>query len=105
MTVFSLSVSRYAGTPPGRRSATSAAARTEGWDLPGSGSTTRNPGQASHRQNKITVVPPIRGPSPKSYCAHIPGSGTHGRNTRRRPAARCALTSATARRVVRSDPA
>ncbi len=27
----------------------------------------------------------ISGPSPKSYCSHMPGSLTHGRCTRTRP--------------------
>ena len=68
------------------------------------GSTTRNLDQASHRQNSTVAAPPISGPSPKSYCAHIPGSGTHGRNTRRRPEYQAFFSRATARRVVRSDP-
>ena len=48
--------------------------------------------------------PRIRGPSPQSHCSHIPGSGTHGRYRRRRPARQASFTSATARRVDRSDP-
>ena len=63
------------------------------------------PGPGHPQQNKIVATPSIRGPSPKSYCAHIPGSGIHGRYTRRRPAAYAPLIPATARRVVRSDPA
>jgi hypothetical protein len=43
-------------TPPIRRSATSTAASTDGWDLSSSGRTTRNLDQASHRQNKIVAV-------------------------------------------------
>jgi hypothetical protein len=35
----------------------------------------------------------------------MPGSGIHGRNTRRRPDRQAAFSRATARRVVRSDPA
>jgi hypothetical protein len=49
--------------------------------------------------------PSAAGPSPKSYCAHIPGSGTHGRNTRRWPTRYAAFGCAAARRVVRCDPA
>ena len=67
--------------------------------------TTRNRDQASHKQNKTVAAAPILGPSPKSYCAHMPGSGIHGRCTRRRPAKYTRLISATARRLVRSDPA
>ncbi len=69
------------------------------------GSTTRNLDQASHRQNSTVAAPATSGPSPKSYCAHIPGSGIQGRNTRRRPECQALFSRATARRVVRSDPA
>ncbi len=104
VTVFSLSVSRQDGHPPARRSATSTAPATEGHVLSSSGRTTRYRDQASHRQNSVVFTCPISGPSPKSYCAHIPGSGMCGRCTRRRPAKYDRLISATARRVVRSDP-
>jgi len=60
---------------------------------------------ANQKQNKIVEAPPMRGPSPKSYCAHNPGSGIHGRCTRAPPDRRAFLISATARRVVRSEPA
>jgi hypothetical protein len=65
---------------------------------------TRNRDHASHQQNRTVSADPIRGPSPKSYCAHMPGSGTHGRYVLRCPARQAASSSATARRVVRSDP-
>lgn len=47
----------------------------------------------------------MRGPCPQSNCNHNPGSGIHGRNTRRLPARQAFFAVATARRVVRSDPA
>jgi len=72
------------------------------------GSTTRNRDQASHAQNsnvsRWLLPAPIRGPAPQSNCSHRPGSGTHGRNTRRFPARQAFFASATARRVVRSEP-
>ena len=61
------------------------------------------PGQPQAEQDRGRPADPRA--VPKSYWAHMPGSGTHGRNTRRRPAARFAFSCATARRVVRSDPA
>src|SRR5450759_4920274 len=61
-------------------------------------------GKASQKQNSTVAVPATRGPSPKSYWAHMPGSGTHGRCTRRGPARQAAFKPATARRVVRSQP-
>jgi len=48
-------------------------------------STTRNRAHASHAQNNVVFSPQITGPSPKSYCNHIPDSVTHGRCTRTRP--------------------
>jgi len=104
VTVFSLSVSRYVGTPPTRRNATSRAANTVGAVLARIGSTTRNRDHATHAQNNVVLTPSISGPSPKSYCNHIPGSVTHGRWTRTLPARKAVLASATARRVVRSEP-
>lgn len=104
VTVFSLSVNTYVGAPPSLRSVTSNAASTEGSVLSRNASTTRNRDQASHAQNSTVAAPPILGPSPKSYCHHIPGSVTHGRCTRTRPARCCARNRATARRVVRSEP-
>ena len=73
-------------------------------DLSRIGTTTRNRLQDSQKQNSVVATVWIRGPSPKSYWAHIPGSVTQGRNTRRCPAAWAALRTATARRVVRSEP-
>ncbi len=67
-------------------------------------STTRNLDHASHPQNNVVFAPSIVGPSPKSYCNHIPGSVTHGRCTRTRPTTYAAFTTATARRLVRSEP-
>ncbi len=88
VTVFSLSVSTYVGAPPSRRNVTSSAANTVGHrSCPGSRSTTRNRDHASHAQNSTVFTPSMTGPSPKSYCNHIPGSVTHGRCTRTRPSA------------------
>ncbi|MFV0460541.1 MAG: hypothetical protein ACK5MT_17435 [Actinomycetales bacterium] len=83
MTDFSLSVSTYVGTPPRIRNAWSNAASTLGIVLSRNGITTRNLDHATHAQIKIVATPPTTGPSPKSYCTHNPGSGTHGRCTRR----------------------
>ena len=69
------------------------------------GITTRNRLQATQAQNRQLGRPQTSGPLAQSYCAHIPGSGTHGRNTRRRPECHAFFSRATARRVVRSDPA
>jgi hypothetical protein len=99
-----LSVSTYVGAPPALRKVTSRAANTLGIVLSRSASTTRNRDQASHAQNSTVFTPSMTGPSPKSYCSHIPGSVTHGRCTRTRPDLYAARTCATARRVVRSDP-
>ena len=41
---------------------------------------------ASHAQNRFVGRPAIIGPCPQSHWAHMPGSGIHGRYTRRRPA-------------------
>ena len=66
--------------------------------------TTRNLDHASHAQNRFVLRPAMTGPAPQSHCGHIPGSGIHGRYTRRRPAAKLFFASATARRTVRSEP-
>ncbi len=79
-------------------------ASTVGRALSRMGSTTRNRLQASQAQNSQVAAPSITGPAPKSHWNHRPGSGTHGRCTRRCPAAHCLRASATARRVVRSEP-
>ena len=79
-------------------------AQTEACVLSSNGITTRNRHHASHRQNSTVAAPFTAGPSPKSYCAHIPGSGTHGLKTLRRPECQAFFSRATARRVVRSDP-
>ena len=62
--------------------------------------TTRNLDHASHAQNRFVLRPEMTGPAPQSHCAHMPGSGIHGRYTRRRPRRWLAFTSAT----VRSEP-
>ena len=64
---------------------TSRAANTVGAVLSRIASTTRNRDHASHAQNSTVLTPSITGPSPKSYCNHIPGSVTHGRCTRASP--------------------
>ncbi|GAB3126180.1 hypothetical protein GCM10027056_23250 [Glaciibacter psychrotolerans] len=66
--------------------------------------TIRNRLHASQATNNTVLRPSISGPSPKSYCNHIPGSVTHGRCTRVCPSRNAARTCATARRVDRSDP-
>jgi len=104
VTVFSLSVNAYVGHPPRRRKVTSMQAITVGSVLSKMGSTTRNRHHASQAQNSVVLRPAIVGPSPKSYWSHKPGSGTHGRYTRRLPAVHDTLTDATARRHVRSEP-
>ena len=51
----------------------------------GNASTTRKRDHATHAQNSTVLRPSMTGPSPKSYCNHIPGSFTHGLWTRLRP--------------------
>jgi hypothetical protein len=104
VTVFSLSVSAYVGAPPIVRSVVSRQASSEGRVRSQTGSTTRNRDQASHAQNTNVRRPAMRGPSPQSNCSHNPGSGIHGRNTRRLPARHALFARDTARRVERSDP-
>src|SRR5260370_8784487 len=104
VTVFSLSVSTYVGAPPTLRSVTSSAANTLGIVLSRSASTTRNRDQASHAQNRIVFTPSMTGPSPKSYCSHIPGSVTHGRCTRTPPDLNPAPTFAPPRPALRPQP-
>jgi hypothetical protein len=67
VTVFSLSVNRYVGAPPRRRSVTSRAAITLGEVLSRIANTTRNRDHASHAQNNVVLTPSMTGPSPKSY--------------------------------------
>ena len=69
-----------------------------------SGITIRKRENASQATNRIVFTPPIRGPSPKSYCSHMPGSVIQGRWTRVWPSRHAALTWAIARRVERSEP-
>ena len=64
VTVFSLSVNTYVGTPPRRRNVTSRAANTEGRVLSRIGNTTRNLDQASQATNKVALTPSMTGPSP-----------------------------------------
>jgi|JI10StandDraft_1071094.scaffolds.fasta_scaffold41319_7 uncharacterized membrane protein YgcG len=85
VTVFSLSVNTYVGAPPRRRSVTSRAAITDGVVLSRIARTTRNLHHANHATNSVVLTPSMSGPSPKSYCNHIPGSVTHGRCTRTLP--------------------
>jgi hypothetical protein len=68
------------------------------------GSTTRNRLQANQAQNSRVALPSTTGPAPKSHWNHSPGSGTQGRWTRRLPACQALRATATARRVVRSEP-
>ncbi len=84
MTVFSLSVSAYTGTPPIRRSITSRHAISVGSVRSHVGSTTRNRDHASHAQNSSVPRgspsgPGTSGPLPQSHCSHNPGSVIHGR--------------------------
>ena len=53
--------------------------------------------QASQAHHSSVSRPPIRGPWPQSNWSHMPGSGIHGRYTRRWPAAYARLALATAR--------
>ena len=104
VTVFALSVSRYVGAPPIRRSVASRHAirlpivlipRRDHHPEP-------RPGQPA--QNNCVAPPADPRAPPQSNCSHIPGSGIHGRYVRRCPARHAAFASATARRVVRSVP-
>src|SRR5439155_10808355 len=104
VTVLALSPSRYVGAPPMRRKVASRHAISVPRLWSQVGITTRNRDQASHAQNRLVLRPFTRGPSPQSNCSHSPGSGTHGRYVRRRPARQALLAAATARRVVRSVP-
>ena len=85
MTVFSLSVSTYVGTPPSSRNVRSNAAITDGCVLSRNAITTRNRDHANQATNNTVFTPSTTGPSPKSYCSHSPGSVTHGRCTRACP--------------------
>jgi hypothetical protein len=79
VTVFSLSVNAYVGTPPIRRSVASRHATIVGSVLSSTGITTRNRDQASHAHHNAVRRPPMRGPSPQSHCNHRPGSTIQGR--------------------------
>lgn len=104
VTVFSLSVNAYVGAPPIERRVASRQASSDGRVRSQTGIMTRNRDQASQAQNNNDRLPAIRGPSPQSNCNHKPGSGIHGRNTRRCPACHAFFAAATARRVERSEP-
>ena len=58
-------------------------ATTVGSVLSQVGITTRKRLQASQAHQSIASRPPILGPWPQSNWSHIPGSGIHGRYTRR----------------------
>jgi hypothetical protein len=92
------------GTPPNRRNVVSRHANNVGNVLSTVGSTTRNRDQASHAHHNWVRFPETVGPSPQSNCSQSPGSGIHGRYTRRVPARHAFFASATARRVVGSEP-
>lgn len=79
VTVFGLSVSRYAGAPPICRSAVSIQDTRVPNVWSGVGLTTRNRDQDNQAQNSCVRRPPTFGPSPQSNWHHMPGSGTHGR--------------------------
>ena len=64
VTVFSLSVNTYVGTPPIRRNVTSKAANTDDNVLSRRGSTTRKRDQATHATNRTVFTPSTSGPSP-----------------------------------------
>ena len=89
VTVFSLSVNTYVGTPPSSRNVRSNAAITDGCVLSRNAITTRNRDHANQATNNTVLTSPLRpattGPSPKSYWSHSPGSVTHGRCTRACP--------------------
>ncbi|MDQ0618586.1 hypothetical protein QFZ33_002610 [Arthrobacter globiformis] len=98
VTVFSLSVSTYIVAPPRIRKHRSSAGNTLDAVRSRNGITIRNPENASHATNGMVFTPSTRGPSPKSYCSHIPGSVIHGRWTHTCPSRHAALTWAMARR-------
>src|SRR5687767_3191062 len=75
VTVLSLSVNAYAGTPPNLPNVSAKQDTTLGNVLSNVGITTRNLDQASHAHHNDVRRPPIRGPSPQSNCSHSPGSG------------------------------
>ena len=104
MTVFSLSLSRYAVAPPTIRKVESTQHSTVPKVRSQVGITIRNRDHASHAQNNTVGTPRTSGPVPQSNCNHMPGSVIHGRYTRRLPALHACFASATARRVVRSEP-
>src|SRR4051794_29122593 len=86
VTVFSLSVNRYDGTPPIRRNVVSRQATSVGRVRSQVGITTRNLDHANHAQNNsVARITPgfvgsgTFGPQPQSNCSHRPGSVIHGR--------------------------
>ena len=79
VTVFSLSVSAYAGTPPIRRKVVSRQATIVGNVLSQTGITTRYRDHASQAHQSEVRRPRIVGPSPQSHCNQSPGSVTQGR--------------------------
>src|SRR3546814_2180003 len=104
MTAYEMRISDWSSDVCSSDLVASKHAATVGNVLSQIGITTRNRDHANHAQNNVVFRPEIVGPSPKSYCNHSPGSVTHGRYTRRRPARNWAFASATVRRAVRSPP-
>jgi hypothetical protein len=65
--------------PPGIRKRRSKAANALGAVLSLIVITIRNLENASQATNRTAFTPPVRGPSPESYCSHLPGSVVLGR--------------------------
>ncbi len=68
MTVRSLSVNQYVGTPPNTRIARSKQPITVGIVRSHTGNTTRNRDHANQAQNNNVARPAIVGPVPQSHC-------------------------------------
>jgi len=71
--------------PPKARIARSKQAISVGIVQSQHGIVTRNRDHANHAQNSTVGRPATSAPCPQSHWAHMPGSGSHGRNTRRCP--------------------
>ena len=79
VTVRSLSLSAYVGTPPNCLRHWSIHEMRLGIVLLFTASTTRKRLQASHAQNNHVLAPLTDGPSHQSNWNHMPGSGIQGR--------------------------